>query len=399
TQIEIGGLGWQYSVQTETNGGSTWVIPTFETQVLTAIVGGPPGGGPVSDWGQPADAFLTGGFEEFAENNVGTINQDFISGSNEQRLEFLRNASAWDMVLAAGQGIVNIVNLTTQVNAAAQEHGFGIATSVYVYEGRPYAPGCNLPSCTPSTVLPCNDPACSGEPVVARREGSTMSGLLDIPTDPGPPPVETPPPVSTPWVVTYIPTDCPVPFVTTTPPQANIAKNGPPYPLVVGQDPEQRGVDVSVSARSFPVIYTWYEKVVYSEFAFNPATGRDEIVRQWEVCEERSVSYDDPIISISASVSLDGASRSWVLGELNAVYPGAYLHNPDIGLAPRGGWGAAGLGTSVVGALIEQVQLADPGNWNLSVSGSTAGTPVSAPLSFGASSDLRVWLLRVSLTE
>ncbi len=57
------------------------------------------------------------------------------------------------------------------------------------------------------------------------------------------------------------PPHCPAPSITQSPPSLAIQKAAPENPLVVGQDPEQRGADIQASVSIPPVILTWYEQI------------------------------------------------------------------------------------------------------------------------------------------
>jgi hypothetical protein len=78
------------------------------------------------------------------------------------------------------------------------------------------------------------------------------------------------------------------------------------------------------------------------------------------------------------------------LNELSIRYPEAYLHHPNFSF---------GGGGCVLSISKQNVQVADPGNWNVHLSGSTSGTPVSAPRSFSRESVFQAWLKEVVMIK
>jgi hypothetical protein len=82
------------------------------------------------------------------------------------------------------------------------------------------------------------------------------------------------------------------------------------------------------------------------------------------------------------NASLSRTSRNWILNELSIRYPEAYLHHPTFSFAGTLGSGVF-VGNVYVWSLRRTgIQVADPGYFNLTVSGSTSGTLVSAPRGF-----------------
>ncbi|MBK8781693.1 MAG: hypothetical protein IPO22_07760 [Anaerolineales bacterium] len=78
------------------------------------------------------------------------------------------------------------------------------------------------------------------------------------------------------------------------------------------------------------------------------------------------------------------------MNELSIRYPEAYLHHPYFSF---GGSGCAWSGSK------DKVQVADPGNWNMLMSGRTSGTPVSGPRTFSRNSTFEVWLKEVVIVK
>jgi hypothetical protein len=213
--------------------------------------------------------------------------------------------------------------------------------------------------------------------------------LTPPPTIPTPPPGVTPPP----------PIQCPEPRVIPGAITFSGSKTAPNYPLVVGQDPSRRGVDLQFSASVAPTVYISYEleevyDCVYS-FGFPAANGCGANYRlehvEW-TCREVRQEIPECITSARGAASLSQESRNWILHELSNRYPGAHLKNPDFGFSSASActWNASET----------NVQIADPGTWNLSVRGSTSGTPVSAPRSFGGNVDtFAVWLKETTIIK
>jgi len=219
--------------------------------------------------------------------------------------------------------------------------------------------------------------------------GSTPAGCsaaqLDLLTaiEPTPPPLstETPPP-----------TTCPGSSVQLGAISASASQVAPSYPLVVGQDPDKRGVDVSFSASVAPTIYTYYTQEPEYEEQCNIVLGVQKCknVITGYSCEKHVETYSECISSANASMSLSQDSRTWILNELSIRYPEAYLHHPNFSF---------GGGGCVYSASQNNVQVADPGNWNMNLSGSTSGTPVSAPRSFSRGGQFSAWLKEIVIIK
>ena len=144
----------------------------------------------------------------------------------------------------------------------------------------------------------------------------------------------TPPPTE---IVTPLPpTACPDPSIKLGAISASASLLDPPYPLVVGQDPDKRGVDVSFSASVSPTIYTYYTQEPIEECVpGTTASGQYNCTKKGVrghseqtgfQCVSHTQSYSECITSASASISLSKESRNWILNELSIRYPEAYLH-------------------------------------------------------------------------
>ena len=169
------------------------------------------------------------------------------------------------------------------------------------------------------------------------------------------------------------------------------SKTCPPYPLVVGQDPNKTGVNLSFHASVAPTIYIYYIQVPITARQCSPLTGLCHSVTTGYRCVQQSRSYPECIASASGSISLTSASRDWILNTLSLQYPEDYIHDPFFSFGGSGcAWSASGKG----------VQIDDPGTWDIAISGRTSGTPVSAPRGFsGGGSPFDVWLKEVEIIK
>ena len=196
----------------------------------------------------------------------------------------------------------------------------------------------------------------------------------------------TPPPTT---VTATPPPPCPEPSIRPGAISASASQVAPPYPLVVGQDPDRRGVDLSFSASVGATIYTYYVQQPIIERVCTTTLGCHNKVTG-HTCERKTRSYPECIESASASISLSQNSREWILNELSIRYPEAYLHHPNFSFNGSG---------CVFSVSKQNVQVADPGNWNVHLSGNTSGTPVSAPRSFSRNSVFQAWLKEVVIIK
>jgi hypothetical protein len=203
----------------------------------------------------------------------------------------------------------------------------------------------------------------------------------------------TPPPPGT----------CPAPKVIPGEIHTSGEKTGPAYPLVVGQDPDKRGVDLLFTASVDPTIYIYYVQV--PKFGCRPGysgngnsnctVGGGPGHREqtgWE-CEKHQETFPEGISLCSGTARLTSESRSWIVNELSIRYPGAYVHKPSFSWPPTGGGGACTISKP-------NTQIQDPGAWDLIVSGQTTGTPVSASRGFGGpAGSFKVWLKETAIIE
>ena len=198
---------------------------------------------------------------------------------------------------------------------------------------------------------------------------------------------QAPPPTTAP--------QCHAPVVKVGKISAGAAKISPMYPLVVGQDETKRGADVTFSVSVEPTSYTTWTAVPQytTTHECNQKTGKcsnTKVFTGWK-CVSNVTWYRESVTSAHASASLTQESRNWIeSGDLQIHYPGAYLHNPDFNLGGGGGGGFRG--NTYHWALAGNIQVADPGEFGLSISGHTSGTPVHAGRGFSGGGSFMAYL-------
>ncbi len=422
--IDIGGtkigLATSFDRYTDAN-GRHYLIPNFFTAMYMAFTGWAP-----SFSQGPIDAQLNG-FELVAAlmgryENVGGLFAD-LNVPMDKAIAITGKAIADDwgvpdvakvfQSMAADASFW--INLNVKLFKDDWSNGTGISfrSMVLIY--------CNDPTILPNERIGANS---TPGPIPTTNWTPPPVPTGDLPPPPEPTPPGTPvPPTSTPP-----PTPTPVPPHTPTPtatPQGGckesslsrsgvgtilIEKIAPPNPVVVGQDPSKRGVDVHVRIVSPAVIYT-YEKweVVSSETRCchtDPNTGwktcqddkspcdngwtgwNRETTDKWG-CKEYKETYPDPVDlgTLQVKAVLTAESRDWINNELARKYPGAKVRHPEWELIPLGGWAryesTGGDQVYTLEATVGRIQLEDPGYYDLQVSGRTKGTPYTAAVSFG----------------
>ena len=205
----------------------------------------------------------------------------------------------------------------------------------------------------------------------------------------------TPPEGTTPPVIPTTAPQCHAPVVKVGKISAGAAKISPMYPLVVGQDETKRGADVTFSVSVEPTSYTTWTAVPQytTTHECNQKTGKcsnTKVFTGWK-CVSNVTWYRESVTSAHASASLTQESRNWIeSGDLQIHYPGAYLHNPDFNLGGGGGGGFSG--NTYNWALAGNIQVADPGEFELSISGHTSGTPVHAGRGFSGGGSFMAYL-------
>jgi hypothetical protein len=168
-------------------------------------------------------------------------------------------------------------------------------------------------------------------------------------------------------------------------------KTAPDYPLVVGQDPDKRGVDFEFSASVAPTKYITYKLVLEYSCDDDCEPGHPRMVVDFH-CVSKVEFFEECIATASGTARLTQTSRDWILNELSIRYPEAYLHKPVFSFSSGGGcaWQDVDRG----------VQIADPGYWDVFVNGRTSGTPVSGPRDFGGKVDtFEDWLKEIAIIK
>jgi len=199
----------------------------------------------------------------------------------------------------------------------------------------------------------------------------------------------------------------------------------PQNPLVVGQDPERRGVDVQLEVSIPPTRHEYYTaEPVWAEVetcqvpagapggelncktdpALPANNGRLQSSRELVdiVCEYHLQIYPEPVAGVSAQAHLSGDGQAWIEQDLGAYYYGAAVYQTTHDLIP----GLAPVSVScndqqvcLAGAFIPRIQLRDPGRYSLTVQVQTAGTPVTGGRLLTGSGEVSVALLAVRLID
>jgi hypothetical protein len=191
---------------------------------------------------------------------------------------------------------------------------------------------------------------------------------------------------------------CSAPFIQTGPIQVtggsgDGGKVAPRNPVVIGQDPERRGVDVKVNALIPPISYHTFETIRHDDLVCAwdstglgsgcPGHPRDPrwetVVHTWYECIKHIQVFPDYLASAQVSINLTPESRAWILTDLAQAYPGAHLLHPDFLFSFAGPGSMLGDKSVSWTTTIPSIQTADPGNYTTTVTVRTTGTPVSAP--------------------
>ena len=253
-------------------------------------------------------------------------------------------------------------------------NGSGFYTTALIYEGagKPNKDGGNTAQAT----------AAGGDGGVPKWNPKCPSGvcLLEKYTYPPIPKPEIP--------------ECQAPHAQIGGIHANAEKIDPKYPLVVGQDPNNRGVDVKYTVSVDPINYYWetLEVVGHEEVCVCPvedpacsaAASQCEEVEIY-ACVPHHKLICEPLQFACGTASLAQSSRDWINYELSLWYPYASVRRPDWEFG--GGQGSCSDGQVYTWELIEKyVPLEDPGYYDQAVWGRTDDTPVSVGRFFSLSS-------------
>jgi hypothetical protein len=242
-----------------------------------------------------------------------------------------------------------------------------------------------------SVILAFPQGACAGLP------GGCPPGMVDY----------TPP---VPVVVN--PPSCDAPYITTSPititggsGAGDGGKLAPLHPVVVGQDPQRRGVDLQAHVLVPLITYHYFEAFRHEELlclsgasnsdhygcpgpaskyangaSWTPsATDSNKYYEQVHVyfeCNEHTITYTDTIAAVTINLSLTEESRQWILTSLEQAYPGAHLKHPSFSFSYPGPGFLTGSGVTWT-HVASGIPVEDPGWWAVTVTVLTTGTPVS----------------------
>ena len=108
-------------------------------------------------------------------------------------------------------------------------------------------------------------------------------------------------------------------------------RTAPSFPVVIGQDPSNLGVDLLFDLTLPPATRTWYEEVVECQPTPEPLPGETpEPPVCVTSCEEHQLSVRDTINGAEATLDLQEASRRWIENELALRYPHAAVRQPHL---------------------------------------------------------------------
>lgn len=209
---------------------------------------------------------------------------------------------------------------------------------------------------------------------------------------------------------------CPGPEVTIQQPTLAIKKLAPANPLVVGQDPEKRGADVQAMVTIPPVIFVWHEPIYEENEICRSANsgetpncktsgssvsndGVKDTELEFKECLRHVELLPDAVATLTATATLDGSSKAWIISQLGQTHYGAYIHKESFALVPGiTNWsGGCSGGTCTATANALKVPFADPGKFNLKLRVTTTGTQfrgvtITQPRSLSADGELQVYV-------
>ena len=412
--VDIPGIGetgfaLQYDVYAD-NYGNTWVVPNNLTVLYMAATGYVPPGmaGQIPAYNYESGLGYVieqlGGLEavgitpEMAQEN-SSIQWEAIQNNEEGALQgfFEATASNVDFWLA-----LSITGALESGGSPASNF-----TSMWVYDHNPFDP----------------DAAAAGTPEFGTPQSTP--GLISTDEPPPPEPTRTPRPTPTPMPTATpmaTPVECPPESISQQPPQAIIVDTFPPNPVVVGQG--GWGLDINVEAVSYPVIHRWWTRARewecswWDSATYGPPHANHghccpddqpdcdssdyyEIPGEWK-CVEHAEAIPDPILMeyFGATANLHASSIEWIQTDLAGKYPGAEVHHANWYVSTEAEPVLYGDGRCVVEAKL-WFPFEDPGYYDVSVHGQTAGTIYTPPRSFGYAmpTPQAVYLLDTMLEE
>jgi len=214
------------------------------------------------------------------------------------------------------------------------------------------------------------------------------------------------------------PPTCPGPNVEQAWPTISIRPTAPNYPVVVGQDPDQRGVDIQASVSIPPVVYTWYEPI-YEDVQecrasgggtsnCTRANGQPGWLRTVPVlvgCEFRQELLPEQITQLTARSAITAASRDWIVNGLGAHWYGAQVKQGAFNLNNYAQVNMGCNGGTCTGSLTALgIPYADPGFHDLTITVGTAGTfhngrMITTPRILTGSGQVGVWVILPALID
>lgn len=194
-------------------------------------------------------------------------------------------------------------------------------------------------------------------------------------------------------------------------PRYQAERFAPDNPIVVGQDPSARGVDVRVRATLPPIVVAynntireqgeqactwvgngqgggcgnWSGKTNYSSGFQAWMAGDDNwgiVAEERWICVRQSKTYRDTISFLTVQARLTDESIAWIeTGDLQQRYPGAKVYQAVWPLWPGFPPTVNQMTADRTSFFLqwERVPLRDPGRYRLVVAGQSSGTPYTAP--------------------
>ena len=208
-------------------------------------------------------------------------------------------------------------------------------------------------------------------------------------------------------------------------------KDAPSNPVVVNQDPDRTGVDLTWTVNILPTVYTYgvWQIIPYPNNGNCKSLNSECLVNQsgmpcctgyycapdnpnsgnghcevdpnyppiWD-CVESSLEFREDIATITAKAILTEASRNWILNDLSRAYPGTTLQHPE--------WSFRNTKTCkwdhdiCIWTHTEgHVPVVDPGWYDLLITGTTEGTEYTPPRVFTViNGTFGVWLVESTKT-
>jgi hypothetical protein len=208
-------------------------------------------------------------------------------------------------------------------------------------------------------------------------------------------------------------------------------KDAPSNPVVVNQDPNRGGVDLTWKVNILPTVYTYgvWQNVPYPNNGNCKSLNSECLINQsgqpcctgyfcdpdnpnsgnghcrvdpnypplWD-CVDSSILFREDIVSITPKASLTAGSRSWILGSLSQAYPGTTLQHPDwsFRVTKSCKWDH---NVCTWSHTEPHVPIVDPGVYDLMVQGVTLGTDITPSRVFTViSGSFGVWLVETTKT-